>query len=463
MTDMTSGTGHGHTGGSDERRGDEPVPEVVDHADQDLIVVTEYLDVVTFELNLVSAVYRVEPSELLELTKLTIEDADGVADRLEATFESRGVRAGEPGAPEADGTAIGSILRALRLLIMQDHGGWTPTMGKNRYVANVTTAGEPSHGAPPKHIQASGEPSHGAPPKRGVVRIAGEVSHGGASGPQPHSPATINEANHGRGAGVRVGVLDSAIRRHPALDEGMLAREAHVLAADDSGGPRHPSAGHATFIAGLILGQAPDATVEARAVLDDEGMADSWQVAEEIVRFGRSGVDVLNLSFVCFTDDNAPPLVLQRAIEKLDSSVVVVAAAGNHGNAEGDTGPYEIGKRPAWPAALDGVVAVGALDGEQVAPFTPDAHWIDVLVPGTNLVSTYLDGPVDTGDAEPEGTPFEGWASWSGTSFAAATVTGAIAAHTVPGQISARAGMVLVWKPDGTTQPPRAALPPSYT
>jgi hypothetical protein len=34
--------------------------------------------------------------------------------------------------------------------------------------------------------------------------------------------------------------------------------------------------------------------------------------------------------------------------------------------------------------------------------------------------------------------PFTGYAAWSGTSFAAATVSGAIAARTVPGRVTAR-------------------------
>jgi membrane-anchored mycosin MYCP len=54
--------------------------------------------------------------------------------------------------------------------------------------------------------------------------------------------------------------------------------------------------------------------------------------------------------------------------------------------------------------------------------------------------STYLDGAVDLprGRDGSDVAPFEGYAEWSGSSFAAALVSGAIAARTEPGSVSAR-------------------------
>src|SRR5205823_5768473 len=53
-----------------------------------------------------------------------------------------------------------------------------------------------------------------------------------------------------------------------------------------------------------------------------------------IVEFGRTGMDILNLSFACYTEDGQPPLALSTAIARLDPNIVVVAAAGNHGKRE---------------------------------------------------------------------------------------------------------------------------------
>ena len=67
-----------------------------------------------------------------------------------------------------------------------------------------------------------------------------------------------------------------------------------------------------------------------------------------------------------------------------------------------------------------------------------------MLAVGVGVTSTYLDGrvsvPVDPD--KPTGKKVEqqfgGFATWDGTSFAAASVTGAIAAGVVPGQVTAR-------------------------
>ena len=78
------------------------------------------------------------------------------------------------------------------------------------------------------------------------------------------------------------------------------------------------------------------------------------------------------------------------------------------------------------------MVSVGAHDANgQRAEFSPDAEWVDLTAPGTDVVSLFLDGMVrfsDRADTEaPPDSRFDGFASWSGTSFAAAAVTGAIA------------------------------------
>jgi membrane-anchored mycosin MYCP len=178
---------------------------------------------------------------------------------------------------------------------------------------------------------------------------------------------------------------------------------------------------------------------------NQNGRAESWDVAKKIVELGRTGLDVLNLSMVCYSEDDQPPLTLAAAIDRLDPEILVVAAAGNHGCERPDEEPRseKDRRRPAWPAALDDVIAVGAAkqDGT-AAPFTPGmAPWIDVLATGVDVESTYLRGLVkfDLTGKNHETRLFEGSARWSGSSFAAALVSGAIAARTVPGRTPARA------------------------
>ena len=133
----------------------------------------------------------------------------------------------------------------------------------------------------------------------------------------------------GPGRGVRIGVLDTRLYPQPWLAGGWAARYSDTL-TDFS--QTLTAEGHATFVTGLILRQAPGATVEVRGVLDEDGTAYSWDVAKAMVEFGRSGLDILNLSFSCYTEDGEPPLVLSAAVDRLPQDVVVVAAAGNHGS-----------------------------------------------------------------------------------------------------------------------------------
>lgn len=301
-------------------------------------------------------------------------------------------------------TPLDVLLRASRRELAARHAGWFPVMGKNRYTQDFTPAGVISHGG-------DDDPT----------ALAGSTEEFGSWPPRDSGP----------GAGVRVCVLDTGIAPNPALAGRFSARFSDRLPAT---GSRSPLAGHATFITGLVLSQAPGSVVTVRRVLDHvSATGDAWSTAQEIVRAARTGADVVNLSFLCHTEDDRSPLVLQTAVDRIPRSTVVVAAAGNHGQAAGNAGG-----RPSWPAALPSVVAVGATgtDG-RVAPFTPTEHaWIDVLAEGQDLQSTFPVGEFDVPGGR--SVRFSGYASWSGTSFAAALVSGAIAAGVEPGRISAR-------------------------
>jgi membrane-anchored mycosin MYCP len=347
---------------------------------------------------------RVEDSSLLGLSRITLPDVRRLASDIGAKVRAT---AGAPAllaAPRDTDGPIDDVLRGLRALFKVRHAGWSPRLAKNRLVG---------------HLQG-----------------VGEISHGGTGDPVPATTAAWAGTARatGPGAGVRVGVLDTAVDPHPWLGGGWAARLTDVVPA----GQVPPYAGgHATFVAGLVLSQAPGAVLEVRQVLLGE-RTDSWAVANEIVLAGRRGLDVLNLSFVCYTEDGEPPFVLATAIDRLPTDLVVVAAAGNHGShGEGSGCTQPACAAPAWPAALDDVVAVGAaVNAETFAPFSPVAPWVDLHTRGVDLTSTYL--PRVHGDG---GTTVEfpdRFATWSGTSFAAALVSGAIAAGTEPGRVSAQ-------------------------
>jgi membrane-anchored mycosin MYCP len=246
---------------------------------------------------------------------------------------------------------------------------------------------------------------------------------------------------------VRVGLLDTRLYQNPWLTGGYLAANDDLLEIPGPGHlPLWSLAGHATFIAGLILRQAPGAQLIIRPVMEQRALGRTWGVAKVMAEFVGTGVSILNLSFGCYTDDGQPPLVLAKAVNLVSPQILLVAAAGNHGNIEqlraaGDplAAPWTVNlqdKTPVWPAAFAEVTAVGANDGRgQVADFSPKAPWVDVTAPGVDVASTYLDAEVRL--AFPDGNKtetFHGYARWEGTSFAAATVSGAVAANIGSGR-----------------------------
>ncbi|MFP5346143.1 MAG: S8 family peptidase [Actinomycetes bacterium] len=356
--------------------------------------------------------FSAEDSDLVRLSRIRM-DAETVrrlVDALPSLYatdagvtEAEAARAIDEHAAARSADPVDTVLSRLRAYFGLLYHGWAPTMGKNRLVGQVSGGG-------------------------------GTVSFGGGPAPSPAAAPALQGSPEGRG--VVVGVLDTGLAPHPALAGRYLAAPTDLIA--DGGSFRYP-AGHGTFVTGLVLQQAPSAAVRAAKVLGDDGQATCWDVANAIVALAHEGVNVLNLSFVYYTADGQAPLALATAVDRLSSDVLVIACAGNHGDPGLKISEAEH-RQPAWPAALDDVVAVGSAHrcqhggrGYELSSFTPPgAAWVDLVADGENVSSTYLTG---TG---PSGETFSGGASWSGTSFSAALTTGRVAATASDEAISVR-------------------------
>lgn len=300
---------------------------------------------------------------------------------------------------------LDALLTQLRDVSAAAYGNWVPLIGKNRHVENVFLMPQTK------------------PHSVGIALLAAEDL-----GPLDGLPPST--ANPGAGAGVHVGVVDGKIYAHPDLIGRFIAEKESIYTPLPEPVPR--SAGHATFVASRILSPAPAATVEVRDVILDDDEPNTWKAVQSMMRLADSGVDIINVSGGCRTADGKPPLLLSRAVELLSQKVLIVAAAGNHGAL-----PYPYNTAPTWPAALPDVVAVGARQGDGTkAPFSPDLPWITCTAPGKDVPGDFLHAVVEMPDGTTE--PFTDYATWSGTSFATATVSGEIAARTVRGRVTPR-------------------------
>jgi hypothetical protein len=310
------------------------------------------------------------------------------------------VKVGDPGRIPAgftDPDAASDLDRLISYLKKEfagQHYGREPDIGKNRLAGSI-------EGSPYTGGGVSGPYTGGGK--------GGPYTGGGQGDPQwDDSRGGFPERNHPPNPQVQVGILDTRLFAHPDLAGRYFADHDALVPATTASTP--DSEAHATFIAGVVLARAPNADLIVGHVLNAYNICgSSWDVATKMAAFADAQVPVLNVSFGAATYDDEPPLVLRKTVQALtDGGVVIVAAAGNHGSQE----------KKIWPAAFSEVVAVGAgaripgKDEFTVAEFSPRQPWVDLLAPGVDVRSLYK---------------ASGYATWDGTSFSAAGVSGAIA------------------------------------
>ena len=256
-----------------------------------------------------------------------------------------------------------------------------------------------------------------------------------------------------------IAIVDSGIDKSRLDFAGRVVADVNLSTLD--GNSPGDGRGHGTFVAGIaagnvhgLAGAAPRAKLVSIDVMDDRGMARTSDViagAQWILEHKDAyGIRVANFSLHSATPSNFTHDPLDRAVEKLwFSGVVVVAAAGNYGRADGPSGVgYAPGNDPF-------VITVGAIDlnstartwDDQPAAFsaygyTHDGFW----KPEVSAAGRYMVGPVPVGstltvDKAQNMVHPSGYIQLSGTSFAAPIVAGTAAQmlarhpHWTPGQV----------------------------
>lgn len=264
-----------------------------------------------------------------------------------------------------------------------------------------------------------------------LLQAAPDYNGGPFTLPQPAAALPKPPVGNGSGRRAIAAIMDTGIITHPWFAD----TDWFALVTPDQldplpvGSHYEPDTqtGHGTFVAGVLLRQAPSAFLMIERVLDDDGVADELYLLDRLAnlhrRINASGetLDVLNLSLGGYTFDDQPSPLVSDALARFGKHTVVVVAAGNCGS-----------NRPFWPAALKGSVAVAALEtDDRRAEYSNHGWWVDACSIGSDVI-----GPFIT-DTTPDGRRFNGYAQWSGTSFAAPRVAGAIANLVATKQMTA--------------------------
>lgn len=254
--------------------------------------------------------------------------------------------------------------------------------------------------------------------------------------------------DHGAtGRGVTVAVLDDgAFEQHPDLDGKVRASYDAGLASRPGFGTSPASApivpagddGHATHVAGIIVGPGTQSNGRYRGVAPDAQFVDVKvfagpdQTNSDIVLRGldwvlsnaaRDGTRVASMSLGGRPSDGRD--ALSRAVNvAVDKGMIVVAAAGNAG-----PDPQTV----ASPGAADKAITVGAVDKQRrIASYSSRGPTLDgrlkpdIVAPGSAIVSTIPPSSTTVaGAATGKADAFYG--SLSGTSMAAPHVSGVVA------------------------------------
>lgn len=189
-------------------------------------------------------------------------------------------------------------------------------------------------------------------------------------------------------------------------------------------------AGHGGFIAGVIDHRAHGAVIDVYRGFDSSvSLPTEMAIIEGVDRAIAGGATAVNVSAGTYGFYGDPPLGLVNAMRRWKADhpgLLIVAAAGNDGILE-----------PWYPAGFAGdgefagmVVSVGALDpAGNRAIFSNYGEWVKAWAPGVGVHSHY---PKAKKFQSSDGTIFyftDGFACWSGTSFAAPRALAGILRH----------------------------------
>ena len=206
------------------------------------------------------------------------------------------------------------------------------------------------------------------------------------------------------GAGVKVAVIDTGIDlNHPAFAGKLAPNYEWKDFVDGDNYPQEvggPNYGHGTGVADIIVQVAPNVTILPIRVLGPDGAGDTTDVVAAIDYAVQRGADIINLSLGTEGEEKALKEVVKYARKQ---DVLIVASAGNDPR-----------KEILYPAMQRGeVLGIGSINRyDEISTFSAHGKNLSLMAPGEQIYTA---------------APGQSVSYWSGTSFAAPIVSGAVA------------------------------------
>lgn len=229
----------------------------------------------------------------------------------------------------------------------------------------------------------------------------------------PKVQATTAHSSGYTGNGIKVAILDTGIdSSHPDLSANVKGGYS-VFTDSANRDPFKDGNSHGTHVAGTVagvnntigvLGVAPNVSLYAVKVLDNNGSGSYSGIAQGIEWAINNKMKVINMSL----GGSASSSILQQYCDlAYNSGILVVAAAGNSGNAAGT------GDNVGYPARYSSVIAVAATDSNNKrGSFSSTGSTVELSAPGVSIYST---------------VPNNSYATYNGTSMASPHVAGVAA------------------------------------
>lgn len=218
-------------------------------------------------------------------------------------------------------------------------------------------------------------------------------------------------------AAVTVAFLDTGINRDIRDFAGRLVAPYSVLNHSSDWPDWQDNDGHGSAVTAVGVAQGNDEWGIAGAAwnvgvmpvkISDDGNSDTITLAAAIEYAVDNGADVISVSFATPAGTGPGEALLAAIKDALSKGVTIVAAAGNDGGLV------------SYPAAIDGVIAVGATTSEDQR-WTKSDHGsntgagLDVVAPGARILSYFPKSNTLFSDG------------WSGTSLSCPLVAGVVA------------------------------------